>query len=484
MTAHVQVGLARKTVTTWGMTVFGAAASAPMVVLVGGIVATYAATQLVSVPLLFLVVGAVVALLAVGYTAMSELAPHAAAYYSILARGLGRSIGVAGGAVALLAYNSIQISLYGLLGYTMAGIAGGKWWVWAGVALLLVAVFGVRAVTLTTGVLATVLIFSLLVVLVFTASSAVDPAAGAVSWQGYDPGGLFVPGIGGALALTVAAFMGFEVPGSLGEEAREKGAVTRSVFLGALVLSVAYSIVAWAMGVAVGPEKVAAAVTADPNLPFSIMQDRVGGFMTPVAQAALIFAIVTSLLAFHSVIARYTLAIAREGVAPAALAPSAAGVRVSAPIGGSVLQSVIAAVTVAAFALLGADPFATLFTWLSTLGAMGLLTLLIASSLAAIVYFRRSPQSAGMWASLVAPLLGIGFGSVILAAMVLNVRSLLLAAPGSPFPLLLPLIVVLTGVVGVVWAQRLRRLRPDVYDGIGEGVPDVMDVPDDVQIRF
>ena len=484
MTAHVQVGLARKTVTTWGGVVFGAAASAPMVVLVGGIVATYAGSQIVSVPLLFLVVGAVVALLAVGYTAMAELAPHAAAYYSVLARGLGRSIGVAGGTVALLAYNSIQISLYGLLGYTMAGIAGGKWWVWAGVALLLVAVLGVRAITLTTGVLATVLIFSVLVVLVFTASSAVDPGAGGISWQGYDPGGLFAPGIGGALALTVAAFMGFEVPGVLGEEAVERGMVTRSVFLGALFLAGAYSIAAWAMGVAVGPGKVVAAVQGDPNLPFSIMQDRVGGFMTPVAQAATIFAIVTSLIAFHSVIARYTLAMAREGVLPALLARSATGVRVSAPIGGSVLQSVIAAVTVATFAVLGADPFTTLFTWLSTLGAMGLLTLLIASSLAAMVYFRIPPRSAGMWASLVAPLLGIGFGSIILAAMILNVRSLLLAAPGSPFPLLLPLIVALTGAAGVLWARRLRRLRPEVYHGIGEGVPDVMDVPDDVNIRF
>ncbi|NGM15638.1 hypothetical protein O3597_04000 [Verrucosispora sp. WMMA2044] len=49
---------------------------------------------------------------------------------------------MAGGLVALLAYNAIQISLYGLLGATLAALLGGSWTVWAGIALATVSAYG------------------------------------------------------------------------------------------------------------------------------------------------------------------------------------------------------------------------------------------------------------------------------------------------------------------------------------------------------
>lgn len=468
------------------MWTFGAAASAPMVVLVGGIVATYATTQVVSLPLLFLLIGAVVALLAVGYTAMSRQVPHAAAYYAVLARGLGRQMGVAGGFVALLGYNAIQISLYGLLGATLSSLVGGQWWVWAGIALVVVAVLGVRAIVLSTRLLATILIVSGLVVLIFDIAAVTGSQAGSATWDGYSPSGLFVGGIGGAIALCLAAFMGVDAPASFSEEATEAAAVTRSVFTGILTLALVYSTAAWAMGMAVGPGDVAA-VAADPNggLPFSVMEQRVGAFMTPLAQTVLIFAIVTSLLAFHSVASRYAFAIAREGVLPAALARTGSGTSLSAPKGGSLLQTGIAAVVVVMFALAGADPVATLFTWLSTLGALSLLCLLLAASAATMAYFARARTARpGAWTTVIAPLLGLVLGLVVLAAMVTEMATLLGAEPGSLTPYLLPLIVVVTAVAGMWWAGHLRRARPEVYQGISQGRPDVYAVPDNVNVTF
>ncbi|MEK8105056.1 hypothetical protein NKG94_07240 [Micromonospora sp. M12] len=143
-----------------------------------------------SVPLVFLLVGGVVALLLVGYTAMSRRVPHAAAYYAILTRGMNRRWGVAGGAVALVAYNAIQISLYGLLGATLASLVGGSWWVWAAVGLALVAVLGVRAVALSTVLLSTVLAGSLVIIVLFVTSALADPAGGTLSWDGFAVSGL------------------------------------------------------------------------------------------------------------------------------------------------------------------------------------------------------------------------------------------------------------------------------------------------------
>ncbi len=476
----VQAALDRKTMNGWGMWTFGSAASAPMVVLAGGLVATYAATGVVGVPLAFLLIGCVVALLSVGYLAMARRVPHAAVHYAILGRGLGRDAGVVGGMVALLAYNAIQISLYGLLGATMVGTVGGSWWVWAYIGVALVGALGVRAVTLSTRLLGTILVLSLLVVALFDLAAIGHPADGFVTFDGFAPANLFVTGVGGTLALCLAAFVGFEAPASFSEEARSSALVTRAVFAAAGFLGALYAVTAWAMGIAVGPQEVAD-VARDPEagLPFSVLETQYGALMASLSQAILCAAIVTSLLAFHSVAARYGFAMAREGVLPAGLATTGRGKRTGAPVGGSLLQSVIAAAVVTGFALAGTDPVLTLFTWLSTLGALGLLALLIMASLTAVVYLGRNREDRdGAWTRVIGPVLGIVLGAAVLIAMLVNVSSLLSAGPDSPLPFVIPGFVAVVAVAGLVWARFLRRSRPDVYAGISRGRPRAHEVPD------
>ncbi|MEO3780955.1 APC family permease [Micromonospora sp. B11E3] len=481
----MQVALARRTLTPTGLWVFGAAASAPMVVLAGGIVATYATTRVTALPLTFLLVAGVVAVLAVGYTAMARQVGHPAAYYGILANGLGRGWGVAAGLVALVAYNAIQTSLYGLFGATMAAHLGGSWWVWAGIALAVVGVLGVRAIVLSTRVLIAVLAVSLLIMTAFALAGVAQPAGGAPSWEGFDASGLAVSGIGGAVAFCVAAFMGVDAPGSFVEEAVDRRSVSRATIGGVVVLGGVYAVAAWAMGVAVGPNAVAE-VAADPagGLPFSVL-GRLGGGWVFLGKLMLIGAVITSMLAFHAVIARYVFAMAREGILPAGLARASGGTRVSAPRGGSLTQTGIATAVVAGFALGGADPVTAMFTWLSTLGAMGLLCLLVAASVAAL----RAPAAVGgerpgVWEWRLAPVLGVFGGVVVLALMVGNVGSLLGAAKGSLYPFVLPGILASSAVIGGVWAALLRQSRPEVYAGIGRGTPKTHAVPDLMNISI
>lgn len=481
----MQVALARRTLTPTGLWVFGAAASAPMVVLAGGIVATYATTQLTTLPLVFVLVAAIVALLTVGYIAMARQLGHPAAYYGILANSLGRGWGVAAGLVALVAYNSIQISLYGLLGATLAGQLGGAWWVWAGIALAVVATFGIRAIVLSTRLLVAVLVVSLLIVAAFILTGAAEPADGGLSWSGFDASGLAVGGVGGAVAFCVAALMGVDAPGSMVEEAVDRRSVGRATIGAVVVLGGVYALAAWAMGVAVGPAAVGE-VAADPaaGLPFAVLE-RLGGGWVPFAELVLVLAVVTSMLAFHSVVARYVFAMAREGVLPAGLARTGSATRVSAPRGGSLTQTAIASVVVGAFALTGADPIAVMFTWLSTLGAMGLLCLLLAASVAAMMAPAsvRGPRP-GVWEWRLAPALGVLGGLVLLGLMVGNAGSLLGAAPGSLYPFLLPAILAAFAVLGGMWAGHLRQSRPDVHAGIGRGTPSTHAVPDAINVSI
>ena len=127
----------------------------------------------------------------------------------------------------------------------------------------------------------------------------------------------------------------------------------------------------------------------DPNsgIPFSIISNIYGSPLAWLANLLLITSILGAMLSFHNTAARYTYALARENVLPRAFASTGqSGRTASSPIGGSILQSVLALIVFGVFAIAGADPLATLFTWLSAVAALAILLLMICTSLAVVGY--------------------------------------------------------------------------------------------------
>ena len=87
----------------------------------GGVASTYLVTGNAGVPLLFLVLGAVLALFVTGYAAMSHHITNAGAFYAYVSKGIGKVAGVGTSFVALIAYNSMQIGILGLFGAVFSG---------------------------------------------------------------------------------------------------------------------------------------------------------------------------------------------------------------------------------------------------------------------------------------------------------------------------------------------------------------------------
>jgi amino acid transporter len=143
----------------------------------------------------------------------------------------------------------------------------------------------------------------------------------------------------------------------------------------------------------------------------------------------------------------------------------------SSPIGGSILQSVLALVVFGVFAIAGADPLATLFTWLSAVAALAILLLMISTSLAVVGYFRRNPSAAQAetaWRRVGAPLLGAVTLGIVLVITVANISSVLNSS-SSVLIVGIPGIVGLTAVGGLLWGLTLRTRNPIVYRLIGSG---------------
>ena len=506
-------GLARRSVGSPVLWLMGVSASAPMTVLAGGVVATYASTGIVAVPLSFPLLAAALWLFGIGYTRMSAALPHAAPFSAVLTHGLGRTVGTAGAAVAVLSYNAVQLALYGLLGATAAGQLGGPWWAWAGVAWLGVAVIGFRGLTLGAVVIGVVLVCELGLIALFDITALTHPAVdSSAAWLApWRPDLLAVDGVGGVIAFGVAGFLGFETTAAYAEEARTERSVGRATTASLAFMGIFYAVSAWALAVAVGPEHIAA-VAQDPNsgIPFSILGSDLGVFGGLAATAGLVLLVLSMLgamIALHQAVARYLYAVAREHVLPARLATilppggqwrrprrvvqlvSATGEvegertrRGGVPKAASAAQSLFALVVIAIAAAIGADPVATVFTGLATLSALGLLTLMAATCIAVITYY-RSGRSVGLglggngdsdgpswWIRVGAPSLGAIALAGALAVTVANLGPTL-ADPSGVAPVVLPVVVVVTALAGVGRASWLRRHNGLAYAAIGHGQP-------------
>ncbi len=87
------MGIEQRTLTVPALVVMIIAASAPLTVVAGGVSTNFAVTGLLGVPLSFVVLGAILLVFAIGYTAMSRHVSNAGAFYAYIAQGLGKPAG-------------------------------------------------------------------------------------------------------------------------------------------------------------------------------------------------------------------------------------------------------------------------------------------------------------------------------------------------------------------------------------------------------
>ena len=469
---------------------FIVAASAPLTVVAGGASATYLVTGNAAIPLFYLILGAILALFVTGYAAMSHHVTSAGAFYSYVARGIGKAAGVGTAFVALIAYNAMQIGLYGLFGAAFGGFIDAQlslsieWWGWAFIAMATIGVLGWLRVDLNAKVLAVFLTLEVIVVLVFDLVVAGDPGPEGIVFTGFDPSVAFGAAVGAALTFTMAAFVGFESAAIYSEECKDpRRTVARATYIALGITSIFYALSVWMIGNAAGPETatnpdrlaeagfVGAAGGPDPTtILFVTIDSRLSSTFADIATLLFCTSLFAALLSFHNAVARYVFALGREGVLPQVCGRTRRGS--GAPYVGSTLQTLLAAVIIAVFALSDADPVLELFTWLTNLGALGVMLLLALASFAVVGYFSRRSHDESDWAVKISPAIaGILLTAVFVTAL-LNFNVLITGLQDAPLDdrsIILPAILIGGGLLGLAIGAWLRSSRPQVYDRIGEG---------------
>lgn len=491
MSQHYQdadTGLSKRTLGVPAIVFMIIAASAPLTVVAGGVTTSFAVTESLGVPLGYLVVAAVLTLFTVGYTAMGRHITNAGAFYAYISRGIGRPAGVGASLVALVAYNAMQVGLYGLFGFQLSLFVEAKtgahlpWWVFVFACIIVVGILGTRRVDFSATVLGMLVALEFLCVIIFDAVSFVAAPEG-VSTVPLQPGNLFGPAFGLVLVFGVAAFMGFEGAAIYGEEAKDpKRTVPRATYLAVLIIGIFYAFSSWAFTVGVGPAKIVdSSAELGPDLMFVFLGKQLGSVWADIATVLFITSLFAALLSFHNAVARYFFSLGREGVLPAWCAHTGTS---GAPWAGSLVQTAIAVVSVGAFALAGDAfggasamlgeqaflfPVLTMFNWLTNTGAAALVLLMGVIAFAVIGFFRRTPHSLGVFTTLVAPLVS-GILLLVMFALILSNFTLMLGqAEPDASTFILPGLIFVALAVGIVWGLLLRAKNPRVYEQIGHG---------------
>ena len=482
--------LARRHLSTTALVFMIIAASAPLTVLAGGVPTTFAVSGILGVPVSYLALGVIIMLFAVGYGAMSGHIQNAGAFYAYITEGLGNRQGVAAAILALVSYNMMQVGLYGLFGFSLATLLSTvvglsiPWWAAALLGWVVVATLGVNSVDLSAKVLGVLVALEFVVVTVVSVLALVSAPEG-ISAEPLQPSSFFAGGVGVLLSFGFAAFMGFESGAIYSEETRNpRRTVARATYIAVGVIAVFYAVSAWALAVGVGPSQiVAAAQEFGPDLVFVWLAERSPALAT-VANVLFITSLLAALVAFHNGAARYFFALGRTGVLPRRL--GGVSPRTGAPVAGSVAQSVVGLAVIVVFAIAGAGselgelfPVLTLFTWLTNAAAFGLVFLLAVTSVAVLAWFARDHHGHGVWTRIVAPAVS-AVALVAVAVLVLSNFDLLIGAEGfSPLVVVMPGIIIGSGVVGLVWGEILRRTRPEIYapmDNVDQ-IPESQEIP-------
>lgn len=455
---------------TAGLLIFALAAAIPFPAVVTALPCAYA-HGMPAVPLVFAVVGLVLALFSVGYVAMARRSPNAGALSAFIARGLGRPAGVGSAWIALLSYNAVQISLYGLVGAAAEPMLrswfgiDAPWWTVAVACWLLVALCGLARVEAVSGLLTLLVIAEIAVLTGFAAADLLHPAPAGISTRSLDVSALAGAdrkGLGLLLVTGALAFVGFETMAAYAEEARRpRRALGRAAYGVVGVITVLFVLAAWTSSVATGP------VPGSPELIFELAATRLAPWAVTLGRVLLFTGLVAGLIALHHTIARYMFALGRERILPAWLGRTSP--QTAAPQAASLTQSAIAAAVLGGCGYLRLGPETGLFHRLGVGGALGVLVLLLGAALAALLFLNRTPGRESVWRRFVAPALAtVALGTLAVPAY-RNLPVLLGVAPHDALVRTVPAVFGAELVLGMLYAVVLRGARPAVYAGIGRG---------------
>jgi amino acid transporter len=445
------------------------AAAAPMAAMVGTTPLALRYGNGPGLPAAYLIATAALLCFCVGYAAMSRRVVNTGAFYTYVARGIGKPPAVGAAYLAVLSYTALTIGLAGAFGYFIQVGTGIEWEIPSAVAIVFVAVLGYRSADLSAKVLGVLMALEFGILLIFNGGVLAHKGAHALPIASLTPHWVWSGSIGIAMMFALTSFVGFESGALYGEEtARPERSIPLATYIAVISVGVFYFFTSWFTVGAIGADRLSATVgglSSDDlsQLLVKLSGRYVGSFMETLVGLLLCTSVLASMLAVHNAASRYAFALGRERVLPRGLGGYHG--RHMSPHVGSITISVVTTLVVGAFAAGRLNPYTTLATSMIGLSTLGVILLQVLAAVSVVAFFRRRGER-DYWRTLVAP----GIGAVALAAgftLAVWHFSTLVGTDNvivNNVPLLLA-VAIAAGVAAGLW---IKFKRPAVYAQIAQ----------------
>jgi amino acid transporter len=230
---------------------------------------------------------------------------------------------------------------------------------------------------------------------------------------------------------------------------------------------VLYAVSGWLIINALGIDRVVGIATeTGGNFIFVASDTIIGHNISLLFQVLIVTATFAAIVTFHNNVARYMFSLGRQGLVWKPLGWTLP--RRQTPWVAAIIQSVSVGIVIALFALFGQDPFATLFTWATGIGTVGVILSQLVAGVAIFAFFRRSNVDKRRWNTVIAPLLAIvglgGFFVLTLASL-----DVLLGVQGTMAAVMLSLVFI-AFLSGAAYGLYLRFAAPTRYERVGQAL--------------
>ena len=403
-----------------GVLFMAVAFSAPITAMTGNLPVAVGFGNGSGAPAAFIFATVVLTIFSIGYVAMARHITTAGAFYGFVSHGIGRPVGMAAGLLMLTAYMSMEAALVGIFSAFADSTFNSQlgidlpWLVFAGAMLILNAILAYFDINVAAKVLA-VLLLTEISILAITAFGVLFSGGGpdGIPLSPINPANAFSgngvaePVIGLGLLMAFWSWVGFESTAIYGEESRNpKKIVPRATLIAVIGIGVFYTFISWMTISGNGlAQSVAVAGGDDPfQLLFGPTRAFIGGWAVTTFEWLLITGSFACGFAIHNSAARYLYALGREGILPRSLGRTHP--QHGSPYVASFVQSIVAALVVAGFAIFNQDPYLSLFVLVAILATIAILLVQTLCSAAVIGFFHvkgRHPETANPIRTLLCP---------------------------------------------------------------------------------
>ena len=381
-------------------------------------------------PATFVVSTIILLLFAIGFTALTPYVEEAGAFFSYVRTSLGFPTGIGIAFVALVSYVAIEAGVYGLLGPAgsdVVALFGGPtlpWWAFAAAAFTITTFLGYRNIQLSSRVLAVLLSAEIAIVLVLDLVIVARGGQHGLSTGIVNPSAIFSGSLGIGLLFALISYVGFEATAIFRDEARDpERTIPRATYAALILIGAFYTVTSWALISAWGDDEAIAKATDSGG---TFLSDTAHAYIRTVGADLITVLYFTSLfaciLSFHNVASRYVFALSQRDVLPESL--SIPHQKHGSPHLASLWISGVVAVSIALAVAFRLDPIAQFYTWFAAATTVGFVVLLIATSVAVLVFFARDRRGHSQWRVRIAPAVGLVGLAVTLILILTNLDGL------------------------------------------------------------